>query len=368
MTIAVEPKRPARLVPTPILQQTAFWSRVKARAGWIPRAFDLFTSQPGPRGEVLGDILVICRPVGSDAQIAYVPFGPEPLPDDSARGPWLESISESLRPHLPESCIFVRYDLPWESPYAREEDRYDPDGSWLGNPDPRIRELRMNWGTERGSLRKAPTDVLPPDTVFVDLGPDEDGILARMRAKTRYNIRLAERRGVRVRTGTPEDLEAWYGLYLETAARNGIARHEFLHFRSVFSVPLGAAEGAARPLLLLAERNGELLAGMILTISGRRATYLYGASSGAGRTAMAAYALQMEAIRRAKAAGCREYDLFGVAPRPESCHPMYGLYRFKTGFGGGLFHRQGCWDYPFDQERYGQYQAREAASAGFHTG
>ncbi len=361
MTFAAAPKRPDSLVPTPILQQTAFWSRVKARTGWIPQAFDLRTDG------LLGDLLVIRRPAGPDSQIAYVPFGPEPLPDDAARGRWLEQVSEALYPHLPDTCVFVRYDLPWESPYAREPDRYDPDGTWAGNPDDPIRELRMNWGTERGNLRKAPTDVLPPDTILLDLEPEEDRLLSRMKPKTRYNIRRAERRGVRVRAGSFGDLEAWYRLYRETSRRNGITLHGIEHFRSIFSVPLGGSEEAARPRLLLAERDGIPLAGMILTIAGRRATYLYGASSSEGRSLMAPYALQMEAIRRARAAGCREYDLFGVSPGPDPGNPLHGLYRFKTGFGGRLFHRQGCWDYPFDPERYSQYRAREAASKGFHT-
>ena len=61
---------------------------------------------------------------------------------------------------------------------------------------------------------------------------------------------------------------------------------------------------------------------------------------------MPTYALQWEAIRRAKAAGCLEYDMFGVAPQTDPTHPMYGLWKFKHGFGGEIFHQLGCWDYP----------------------
>lgn len=372
MTVLAEPKRPDQLTPTSILQQTPFWSRVKSRVGWVPQAFDLVSDPPArSEGEdegVLGDVLVIRRPAGPEAEIAYVPYGPEPLPEESSRGLWLERISERLRPFLPDSCVFIRYDLPWESPYAREEDRYDSEGFWLGGPETRLRELRMNWGTARKNLRKAPTDVLPPDTVLLDIRPDVDDLLSRMRPKTRYNIRLADRRGVRVRRGAPKDLDAWYELYLQTAERNGIARHALRHFRSIFSVPPDTSGRGARPLLLLAERQSRLLAGMILVIAGDRATYLYGASSDESRECMAPYALQLAAVSEAKAAACVDYDLFGTAPRPNPGHPMHGLYRFKTGFGGSLFHRQGCWDYPFDTERYEQYRAQEASALGFHVG
>lgn len=81
---------------------------------------------------------------------------------------------------------------------------------------------------------------------------------------------------------------------------------------------------------------------------------------------MATYALQWEAIRRSKMKGCTEYDMFGVAPRPDPSHPLYGLYRFKTGFGGKIFHRMGCWDYPLDPKAYQAYQTSEMQSHGYH--
>jgi len=81
---------------------------------------------------------------------------------------------------------------------------------------------------------------------------------------------------------------------------------------------------------------------------------------------MAPYALQWTAIQEAKRLGCRSYDLFGVAPSPDPEHPLYGLYRFKTGFGGALVHRQGSWDYPYDDRSYEFYCAQESTSQGFH--
>lgn len=370
MNITVRPKPTEGLLPTGIVQQTAFWGRVKADLGWSTGAFDLGGLEP--RAELPSDVLLIGREVASGASVAYAPFGPEYLPEEGERGPFLERLSEELRDFLPKDCIFLRFDLPWESPYAQGTERYDAGGNWLGEPEPLTRELRMNFGTERHALRKAPTDLMPPDTVLIDLRAPEEAILARMKPKTRYNIGLAARKGVAVEEEGPGGLGTWYGLYEETARRDGFLRHEYAHFAAVLSEGGGGELGSGRPgpaaeaRLLIARRGGKALAGMILALSGSRATYLYGASSGAGREFMASYALQWEAMRLAKAAGARDYDLFGCSPRPDPEHPLYGLWRFKTGFGGELVHRQGCWDYPFDPKAYELWRARECAAPGFH--
>ncbi len=82
---------------------------------------------------------------------------------------------------------------------------------------------------------------------------------------------------------------------------------------------------------------------------------------------MAPYALQWTAMRNARRAGCRRYDLFGVPPAVEAGHPMHGLYRFKTGFGGTLVHRRGAWDYVYREREYQLYQAAESASSGYYV-
>lgn len=360
MHVHVKPKPTDALLSTPIVQQTAFWGRVKARLGWSPRAYDLKTAHAG---SAPADVLVVHRCVGRGASVAYVPFGPEHLPDDAGRGLFLERISECLRRLLPQDCIFVRYDLPWISPYAEEPARFDDQGHWLGAPEPEVQELRMNFGTDRRALRKAPTDIMPPDTVLVDLAASDEEILGRMKPKTRYNIGVSQRKGVRVFEAGAPGLAAWYALYQKTASRHGFVLHGMEHFEAVL-----AESGAesARTHLLLAEADGEPVAGMVLAVARRRATYLYGASSDSGRDAMASYALQWRAMGLAKAAGALEYDLFGCAPRPDAAHPLYGLWRFKTGFGGRLLHRQGCWDYPLDPAAYGAWREQETMSSGFH--
>lgn len=222
----------------------------------------------------------------------------------------------------------------------------------------------MNFGTARRALRKAGTDVLPPDTLVVDLRGTEDEILSRMKPKSRYNVRLAARSGVIVREGSRVDLAAWNVLYGETCRRNGIRHHGPEYFSALLD-SVGPGCGAA-VRLLVAEVEGRPAAMLFLAVSGDAATYLYGASAYELRSFMAPYALQWEAMKLSKRAGCSTYDLFGCAGSEEPSHPMHGLYRFKTGFGGDFLHRQGCWDYPLDASAYAAYSAREAAEEGFH--
>jgi lipid II:glycine glycyltransferase (peptidoglycan interpeptide bridge formation enzyme) len=176
------------------------------------------------------------------------------------------------------------------------------------------------------------------------------------------NVRLAERRGVVVAEGDASDLRAWYELYLQTTARHGLEPMSFEHAEAMLRE---RAEGAASPVvtqLLLARHDGRLLAGMLLALAPDRATYLYGASSREHRELMGSYALQWAAIRAAKAHGCRDYDLLGAAPRDDAHHALAGVHRFKAGFGGQLLHREGCWDFPFDDGTYQEWRAHEQAA------
>ena len=94
--------------------------------------------------------------------------------------------------------------------------------------------------------------------------------------------------------------------------------------------------------------------------------YLYEASSSSNRNFMATYALQWHAIRMSKEKGCKEYDMFGISPNNDASHPLYGLYKFKTGFGGELYQSLGCWDYPFDEEKYNIFKNVERRNQGYH--
>lgn len=277
---------------------------------------------------------MLTRRLARAVRLAYVPFGPTFDPG-AGRGAFLAGLARALGPQLPRDTFLLRFDLPW----ARS-----------GEPP------------VAPGLRKAADDIQPAATVIVDLRPDEDLILAAMKPKTRYNVRLAERRGVTVEEGTAADLPRWYELYRETGARDRIAIHDRAYYEGLFATAAArASAGAAAPAvkLLLARAGGELLAGNIVLFWKKAAVYLTGASSGERRNLMPTYALQWAAMRMAKAAGCESYDLYGCPPAADESHPMFGLFQFKTGFFPTVTERWGTWDAPLVPPVYAAYAAAE---------
>ncbi len=344
------PKDTNALLPTDILFQTVYWSRVKSELGWKPHAFDLASGSTG-------DVLVLIKTFADDVTVAYVPQGPEHSPEPDRYGSFLEELSGALRGQLDPDVSFIRYDLPWKSQYSLIEDHNSHTRSWKGHPEARIRELRMNFGTRLWNLRKAPLDLTVADAIVVDLTGTEEHILAKMKSKTRYNIRLAKRRGVNVFEASTKMLPVFYDLYVQTATRNGFPASDFTYFSALFSHACRHESSGIH--FLLAQLDKEILAGAIIAISGGTSTYLFGASSNRNRNLMGSYAVQWAAIQLARANGCHTYDMGAVPPAADSGHPFYGMYRFKAGFGGRIIHRSGSWDFPIDDCRYMNFRNTE---------
>ena len=309
--------------------QSPFWGSLKEAFGWKPLSFNY--------NGVL--ILVLVRKVFRKYSIAYIPHGPLLLLDDQT-GEKLKEIGLEIKNSLPSGCFALRYDLP----------------TGVYQTDPVIFNMKPE-------LQKAFSDIQPPDTVIISLKESEEDILLRMKSKTRYNIRLSFRKGVIVKKTGIESLDDWYKLYEETSLRDKITIHSKSYYRKIFELSFEDAELKEDPEIVLfrADYNNQLLAGIIVAVFGNRATYLYGASSNQNRNLMPAYALQWEALKYAKEKGCSEYDLFGIPPEDNPDHPMSGLYRFKTGFGGDILHRPGCWDLPLKPVVYKVYRWAESA-------
>lgn len=336
-TLHVGPADLARCDSARSFLQSGFWGSFKARFGWNARAFTVDW-----RGDFRTPLLVIRRRLAPGASFAYVPWGPELPPgfsaDDGVRTDALREIAESLRSQLPPDTLFVRFDPPWAN--------QGPDACPPIIHAPFIR---------------AGADIQAPNTVVVNLDADEDAILAAMKPKWRYNIRLAERKGVVVRRLDAAGIDVFYQLFVETAARDGIAVHGIEYYRTLFSHAAEYSDTTPRLHLYVAEAAGNPLASIIVLMRKDEATYLYGASSDRNRALMPAYALQWNAMRDAKSAGCLRYDLFGIAPTDDPAHPMAGLYRFKTGFGGCLLKRSGSWDYVYRPIAAAAFRSMERA-------
>jgi len=313
---------------SPELLQSGYWAAFKQAHGWQAHAFVASV------GGIEFPLLVLTRRIARVLRLAYVPCGPthDPITD---RGVFLADLARALRPHLPGGMFLVRFDLPWLKAGARPA----ADG-----------------------LCKPTDDIQPPATVIVDLRPPEDKILAAMKTKTRYNVRLAEKRGVTVEMGSAADMDRWYAVYRETSVRDRIAIHSRSYYEGLFSnaAELDAAGGVAPTVrLLIARADGELLAGNIVLFWKKSAVYLTGASSGEKRNLMPTYALQWAAMRMAKSAGCETYDLYGCPPVADESHPMFGLYQFKTGFSPRVVERWGTWDAPLARPVYAVYLLAE---------
>ncbi len=346
------------LQPRESLLQSQYWAALKRRFGWHPYAF-AFEDQTDAHQPFHESLLVLVRRPVAGFTLAYVPHGPELAaaqqrpPESQLSG--LQQAGTELVRELPERCAMLRFDLPWEyelGPATRRGELSDARG----------RAASWRAAARGAGLRLSGTEIQPRATVLIDLTADEDALLAGMKSKWRYNVRLAARRGVTVQRADAGRLEDWYALYRATARRDRIAIHSQAYYRAVFEEAARATD-APNLELLLAYHEQELLAGIVVAHYRGRATYLYGAGADHKRNLMPAYALQWEAMRRARRAGMHVYDMFGIPRSPDEPHRMHGLYRFKTGFGGCIVERPGCIDLPVERLRYGAFRAAEATRA-----
>jgi peptidoglycan pentaglycine glycine transferase (the first glycine) len=205
--------------------------------------------------------------------------------------------------------------------------------------------------THRG-WRFSPEQVQFRNTVVLDLRPEENALLAAMKSKTRYNIRLAQRHGVTTREGSEQDLPLLCRMYAETADRDSFVIRSEGYYREVWGSMMRA--GRAQPLI--AEVEGQPVAALVLFHFARRGWYLYGMSRALHREKMPNHLLQWEAMRWLKNRGCTAYDLWGAPDEFAESDPLWGVFQFKTGFGGEVIRFAGAWDYAPSPLRYTAYQ------------
>lgn len=179
------------------------------------------------------------------------------------------------------------------------------------------------------------------NTVIIDLQKSEDELLAAMKQKTRYNIRLAQKRGVSMRIAKYKDFPLLYEMYLETSIRDNFIIRDRDYYLDVWK--LFHERDMARGLL--AEVDGETVAGLFLFYVGKRAWYFYGMSTDKHKEKMPNYLLQWEAMRLAKSKGCVSYDLWGAPDEFVESDRLWGVFRFKQGLGGIVQRTIGAWDY-----------------------
>ncbi len=329
-------------LPRSHVLQSWQWAQVKAQFNWEP----LPTLWHDRQGEVAAAAMVLGRklklggfPTG--AQVMYVPKGPllRDWGDSGLRNQVLEALRALARR---KGAIFIKIDpdvrfgvgLPGEG---------SADQDLLG--DSVVAELKAH------SWRFSDEQIQYRNTVLIDLTPSEDDLLMNMKQKTRYNVRLAGRRGVEVRVGTPSDLDLLYRMYAETSVRDGFVIRGKAYYQRVWETFMQA--GMAEPLI--AEVEGTPVAAVVIFRFADKAWYLHGMSRDLHREKMPNYLLQWEAMRRAKQAGCQVYDLWGAPDEFHSDDPLWGVYRFKEGLGGQVVRHIGAWDLPIRPLYYWLY-------------
>ena len=297
--------------------QTTVWGELKAAFGWRPVRVQV---------DACGaQILFRQLPLG--LTVGYIPKGP------------VGSGWQSLWPEVEEVCrqqhaIFLKV---------------EPD-SWEEEP--------FSAGDELAGA--SPVDPIQPRrTVEVSLEGSPEDWLARMKQKTRYNVRLAEKKEVVVKENA--DVTGFYRLMQETGNRDQFGVHSLTYYQRAYD--LFASQGACT--LLTAEYHDKPLASVMVFTHGQRAWYFYGASGNDERNRMPAYLVQFEAMRWAAARGCQVYDLWGVPDMDEEElekqfsgreDGLWGVYRFKRGFGGTVRRSSGAWDKVFQPMLYKAYR------------
>ena len=302
----------------PHLLQTGRWGQLKSAFGWEVTHV------------VLGDCgaQILFRRSAFGFSLAYIPRGP-------VGGDWAP-----LLPEIDRICRAKRAVLL----------KVEPD-VWLDDGD--------NNNPAPPGFIPSPDPIQPPRTITIPIGGSEEEILGRMKQKTRYNISLAARSGIEVAPSS--DVTVFHKMVVETGDRSEFGIHSLAYYKAAYDLfhPLGMCE------LFLARYGSEAIAGLMVFALGERAWYFYGASTEKERSRMPAYLLQWEAIRWARRSGCVDYDLWGVPDEDlgkleanfTARHDgLWGVYRFKRGFGGELRRSAGPWDRIYQPALYRVYR------------
>jgi peptidoglycan pentaglycine glycine transferase (the first glycine) len=325
-------------LPGAHILQSSQWAASKAANGWrsLPQVWKDTAGCPTAAALILERTV----PGLLKLRVQYVPRGPlldwsNPL----LRGQVLDDLQAQARRR---GAIFIKMDpeviLGTGIPGAEDAVELETGAAFVAD-------------LQRRGWRYSGEQVQFRNTVQVDLAASEEVRLSRLKQKWRYNLRLAERKGVGVRAGSEADLPLLYKMYAETSVRDGFVIRSQEYYLAVWRMFMTA--GMATPLI--AEIGGEPVSALVLFHFARRAWYLYGMSRDLHRERMPNHLLQWEAMRRAAALGCLSYDLWGAPEVFNESDSMWGVFRFKEGLGGQVVRTPGAWDYPVQPFLYDAY-------------
>jgi lipid II:glycine glycyltransferase (peptidoglycan interpeptide bridge formation enzyme) len=314
--------------PIGTLSQTSMWGRFQEK---IPTRGKYWIVTLKERNKIVGGTIIIKHGLAKGNSWLY-----------SGRGPILDYKSKNLAKNMEillkevhkiakeEKAIFLRIDPPLE------------------------KENYKKWPHIKG-FYTSHLGFQPEDTLVLDLTKSESELLSEMKQKGRYNIHLAEKKGVTIRESDPKnqeqfekDLDAFHKILHETTMRDKFYGHKKGVYHDMLAMPSAK--------LFLAEYQSKVIAGLIATFYKDIATYYYGASSDEFRNVMAPALLQWEVIKLAKSKGFRIYDFLGISPAGAKNHPWAGVTDFKKKFGGKEVSYLPAKEYPFKKSLYIGYR------------
>jgi peptidoglycan pentaglycine glycine transferase (the first glycine) len=339
-------------LPNPHFLQTYEWGQIKAKYSWTPYyavwtddgkfyiyqtiEHETLSIEHYVAAAMILKKQILSRGLNARLSILYAP-----------KGPLLDWNNTALRTRIlndlqsfakKQGAIFLKIDP--DIVLARGVPNSEGDVIENSGKTARSELTRRGWVYSSDQIQFR-------NTVIIDLSVSEEVMLARMKPKTRYNVRLAEKKGVSVRVGTLDDLPMLYKMYAETSVRDGFVIRDENYYMTVWKLfmHLSAADGQPSAIPLIAEVDGEPVAAIFLFMFAGRAYYVYGMSCNLHREKMPTYFLQWEAMKRAKANGCNVYDLWGAPEEFNENDSMWGVYRFKEGLGGEVVRTLGAYDF-----------------------
>jgi len=266
----------------------------------------------------------------------YCPHGPEELTKE-----FIERVKklakQACSPKRREKTIFVRIEP------LQENKKTCLAGPPVGGQAGKAKKQKI----------KKTKSIQPSSTLILNLEKSEEQLLSEMKPKTRYNIRLAQRKRVTIETTIdPEKIDIFYNILTETTARDRFHAHPLSYYKKMLEI-LGK-QGIIK--LYLAKYENKYIAANIVSFYKNTATYLHGASSNQYRNVMAPHLLQWQAICDAKKQGLKYYDFWGIADTDNLKHKWSGVTRFKKGFGGEAIHYPGTYDVVISKTWYFIYK------------
>lgn len=312
------------------LLQLSGWGTLKSAFGWEAQR----TTLTDDENRIMGGAQLLFRPLPMRlGKVAYLPMGPYCVEPTYEAQLW-EAIHQTAQMHG------ARF-LKWEPGIFLDA---------AAKPNPTALNFQESVQT-----------IQPPRTILIDIHDDDDTILARMNQGTRRKIRQGPKKGVRFYIGDKTDIPRFTAMMATTGNRNEFGVHDANYYQMAYD----RFKESNQVALIMAEHEGDALAGMMVFAVGEFAWYIYGASANIKRNLMATYGIQWEAIQWAKARGCHYYDMWGIPDEDEDTletqfqersDGLWGVYGFKRGWGGSVVRSLGTWDKVYNPAIYQMYK------------